>query len=293
MLQWKIGAVTVTQILEWSSDTGVPGLVPEATRDAVRSIDWLRPEFATDDGDLQMNLQAFVIETSTQRILVDTCIGEDKDLPLIPFWHQLRSNFLRRLQDAGYPYETISTVLCTHLHVDHSGWNTVLRDGRWVPTFPNARYLFGRREYEYLSQLVKSGGCDNPAMAKIDANVLRNSVAPIVEAGLAEFVDMDQQICPEVSFVPSPGHTPGHVSVRIESEGEEALITGDFVVHPCQVAHPEWQSAGDVDVAGAVATRRHLYSEMLRRGGLVIGTHWTGPVAARIEADGASLRLAF
>ena len=291
MKKWEIGDVTITSILEWESDLGVPGLIPLATPEAVKAIDWLRPDFATDKGDLKMSLQAFVVETPRLRVMVDTCIGNDKDLPVTPMWHQMQTSFLSDLTAAGFPPDSINAVLCTHLHADHVGWNTRLVDGKWIPTFPNARYLFGRTEHAHLLELVSRGS--GSVMDKINANVLNDSVRPIVAAGLAELVDTDHRLCPEISFVPTPGHTPGHVSVLITSKGQEALITGDFVHHPCQVAHPHWNSVADEDKEQSIATRKRVFSQMAGTPSIIIGSHWTGATGGTLARNGEGFRLIY
>jgi glyoxylase-like metal-dependent hydrolase (beta-lactamase superfamily II) len=173
-------------------------------------------------------------------------------------------------------------VLCTHLHVDHVGWNTMLVDGRWVPTFPRARYLMGRVEYEHWSR--PQGRDDMVA-------VFGDSVRPVFDAGLVDLVETDARISEEIDLVPTIGHTPGHVSVRIRSRGEEALITGDFMHHPCQIAHPEWASTADSDAAMGVATRERMFEQLAGTPVLVIGTHFAGATAGRIVRDGATYRL--
>jgi len=159
----------------------------------------------------------------------------------------------------------------------------MLVDGRWVPTFPDARYLFGRVEYEHWDAQT-----DRSDMLTVFAD----SVQPILEAGLAELVEWDHELCPEVRLMPSPGHTPGHASVLINSQGERALITGDFAHHPCQMAHPEWSSTADVDPAAAEATRRRILGDLAGEPVLMIGTHFSGPTAGFVQQDGNAFRLA-
>lgn len=171
---------------------------------------------------------------------------------------------------------------CTHLHVDHVGWNTMRIEDRWVPTFPNARYLVAEKEFEYWRDQEDD---------ELNAQVFADSVAPVFDAGLMELVAPEHRICPEVDFVPTHGHTPGHVSVRIRSQGEEALITGDFVHHPCQLAHPEWASSFDFDEAASTATRHRVFSAYADTPTLIIGTHFAGATAGRIVRDGDAYRL--
>jgi glyoxylase-like metal-dependent hydrolase (beta-lactamase superfamily II) len=229
-----------------------------------------------------MSIHALVVETPSRRIVVDTCLGNDKENRRIPTWNRLQTSFLSDLAAAGYARETIDTVICTHLHVDHVGWNTMLVEGRWVPTFPNARYLMGRIEFaHWASQHERE---DMSA-------VLADSVTPVWEAGLVDLVETDHRICGEVSLVPSLGHTPGHVSVRIASQGEEALITGDFMHHPCQIAHPEWSSTADSDPVEAQLTREHMLTHFADAPILVIGTHFAGRTAGHVVRDGDAFRL--
>jgi glyoxylase-like metal-dependent hydrolase (beta-lactamase superfamily II) len=157
------------------------------------------------------------------------------------------------------------------------------RDGKWVPTFPHARYLMGRAEYEHWR--------DNAARLDMQP-ILADSVTPIVEAGLAQLVETDHRICDELSLIPTVGHTPGHVSVRIVSRGEEALITGDFMHHPCQIAHPEWDTTADVDPAQGIRTRMEMFERLADTPVLVIGTHFAGVTAGHIARDSDSFRLA-
>src|SRR5690606_26648639 len=182
---------------------------------------------------------ALVLESQGKVIVVDTCVGS-RPVPGFDNMSNLQLTFLDDLAAAGYPADEVDIVLCTHLHFDHVGWNTRLVDGKWVPTFPNARYLFGRVEYEHWDS-----GARGVAVTFGDA------VRPVMEAGLAELVEMDHRIADEVWLEPTPGHSPGHVSVRISSRGVDAVITGDMVHHPVQFAAPHWAMSADGDPAQA------------------------------------------
>lgn len=282
MQTWRIGSVTVTKIVELESTGGSRFILPQATRDECLKIGWLKPHFMDDEGRLKMSVHALVIEAGSRRIIVDTCLGNDKTGRAVPGWNSLQGPFLRDLAAAGFARETIDTVMCTHLHVDHVGWNTMMVDGKWVPTFPNARYLMGRTEFEYWQ-----GNREHPEQVA----VFDDSVAPVFEAGLVDLVDTSYRVCDEVSLVPTVGHTPGHVSIRISSQGEEGLITGDFVHHPCQMAWPQWASTADYDPQQSTATRRDMFGSLAGTRTLVIGTHFAGATAGHVVRDGDAFRL--
>jgi glyoxylase-like metal-dependent hydrolase (beta-lactamase superfamily II) len=283
MLRWRIGDVSVTKIVELEAVGVSRFILPQATREAVRPIAWLKPHFADTEGRLKMSVHALVVETPNRRVIVDTCIGNDKQHRSVPGWNGLQTSFLADLAAAGYPRESIDTVLCTHLHVDHVGWNTMLVDGKWVPTFPRARYLMGRAEYSHWQAQR-----DNESQIA----VFSDSVAPVFDAGLVDLVETNDRLSDELSLMPTLGHTPGHVSLAISSRGEEALITGDFIHHPCQMAQLDWSSAADADPAEAGRTRRAVFARLAGTKVLVTGTHFAGATAGLIVRDGEAYRLA-
>jgi glyoxylase-like metal-dependent hydrolase (beta-lactamase superfamily II) len=271
-ITWTVGDVTITRIPEIVVDLEAAEFLLDATPSALDPHrEWLTPHFLTEEGRLRLSIHGLVIDTGERRILVDTCLGPHP----IPGFEEISDgaeDFLAGLAAAGCARETIDVVLCTHLHFDHVGWNTMREGGRLVPTFPNARYLFARREWEHWSQ-------EPPGQytATFDA-----AVRPVVEAGLVELVETDHAICSAVRLVPSGGHTPGHVSVAIASRGELALITGDATHHPVQWAEPDWGMDADVDGAAAAATRHRLRDELADAPVLVIGTHYAPPCAGHL-----------
>jgi glyoxylase-like metal-dependent hydrolase (beta-lactamase superfamily II) len=221
-----------------------------------------------------MSIHALVVEAPGRRIIVDTCLGNDKEGRLVPVWNKLNTPFLFKLTEAGFAPETIDTVLCTHLHVDHVGWNTKLVAGRWVPTFPNARYLFGKTEYDFWNGYHES---------EEQNAVFADSVKPIVDAGLADFIPDEHQVCNEVSTMPTAGHSPGHLSIRIRSQGAEALLLGDVAHHPCQMTHLDWSSTIDSDPIRAAKTREILFGKLAGTKTLVIGGHFDPGYVVRHE----------
>lgn len=271
--QWQIGKVKITRVIEMEVAGGTRFILPQATRDVVKEIDWLTPHFADKEGNLIMSIHALIVETPTRKMIVDTCIGNDKQRS-IPTWTNLQLPFLEDLEAAGYNRFDIDTVMCTHLHVDHVGWNTMLVDGAWIPTFPNARYLMGRQEHEYWDSIPAD---------EMNDGVMADSVKPVFDAGLVDLVDMNHQVCEEVYLEPTTGHTPGHVSVHIVSEGEEALITGDCIHHPCQIAHLDWASSADYDQSASTTTRESLMKQYADKDILIIGTHFATPTAGHLK----------
>ena len=280
MLSWQVGRVKITRIVEM--DLPVPATaIPQATPEALRRSPWLYPHFVSeDDATLNLSIHALLVEAPGLKLVVDTCIGNDRPRE-ITGGEPLATPFLQHLAQVGWPRDGVDVVVCTHLHTDHVGWNTMLEVGKWAPTFPRARYLIGRREYEFWS------ACDDDEQQAM----LGDSIRPVVEAGLVELVELDHVISPQVRLTPSIGHTPGHVSVVIESEGERAVITGDMAHHPCQLAHPDW-SLGDDDPKVAALTRARLFAEWADQPTLVIGTHFAAPTAGRVVRDGTAFRFA-
>ncbi|MEM9034062.1 MAG: MBL fold metallo-hydrolase [Actinomycetota bacterium] len=274
---WRIGDVSITAVVESDASWKWRWLLPEVEQTVVDEIGWIAPQWGDHDR-FHIRIQGFLLEVDDRRILVDTCVGNDKERPT-PLFDRLETTFLDDL-DAICPVEDVDTIVCTHLHVDHVGWNTRLRDGRWVPTFERARHLFAREEYEHWAE-------DTSELA---VAVQADSVAPIMEAGLADLVEPDHVLTDEIRLESTAGHTPGHVSVRITSKGEQAVITGDMTHHPVQLARPGLCSSADVDPVASTATRRRSFSDWSEQEVLVIGSHYVAPTGVRLEPDGDGWR---
>ncbi len=270
---WTVGDVTITRIPEVVVPLPLTGLVPEATADALAPhCDWLEPHFLREDGRVDISIHGLLVETGELRIVVDTCLGRHA-VPGYELWAEDSGDFLGALADAGCEPDAVDVVLCTHMHFDHVGWNTIPDGDGFVPTFPNARYLFARAEWEHWSK-ADDRDASTPTFDK--------AVRPIVEAGLANLVEPDHKICDAVRLAPTAGHTPGHVSVEIASLGERAFITGDTTHHPVQWAEPDWTMNADTDPAAATATRRRIADELMDTPALVIGTHYAPPCAGHL-----------
>ena len=293
--QWQVGAVRITRVVELTAERAPEFGYRNLTTGEILTQGWLKPHFATEDGKLISAIQAFIVESQGQRIIVDTCVGNDKPRGN-PAWNLMQGPFLDDLAAAGFPRESIDTVLCTHLHIDHVGWNTMLVDGQWLPTFPNARYLFGRIEWEHwgqeLTELIRGDIEPEIAETVMDCRIVnQDSIRPIIAAGLEELVEVEHRVTDEVRLEPTPGHTPGHVSVVIESQGKRAVITGDLMHHPIQCALPHVASKFDHDVARAQSTRRDFLGRYADGETLVLGTHFAGPTAGHLVAHGEGWHL--
>jgi glyoxylase-like metal-dependent hydrolase (beta-lactamase superfamily II) len=278
-MHWSVGRVKITKIVELETVGSTRFILPLATRDEIAKLPWLIPHFATEQGRLKMSIHALVVETPTRRIVVDTGLGNDKEGRNVPTWNNRQGRFLETLTAAGFAPDSIDIVLCTHLHVDHVGWNTRLVGGQWVPTFGKARYLFGRTEYEHWRD-----HSEEPDKAA----VFRDSVQPVVDAGCADLVASDARLGDELALLATPGHSPGHMSILIRSDGEQALLTGDVAHHPCQMAHLDWSSTADSDPLQAARTRRELFSRFADTPTLVIGGHFD---AGHIRRDGEAFKF--
>lgn len=282
---WTVGDVRVHRVDEVALPAATGSwLLPGATQDLVAGQPWLRPHFADEEGTLRIDSHSFAFTVGGSRILVDTGIGNGKRRAN-PAWHDLRTDFLQRLTAAGFPPDSVDLVILTHLHADHVGWNTRRVNGAWVPTFPHARYLTSRTEREFWAGY---------AMDEARGQMFRDSVLPVEEAGQLDLVDVPAEgveAVPGLRLVPTPGHTPGHVAVELTSRGRTALITGDCVHHPVQLAHPAVGACVDIDPERSEVSRRELLGSLAGTDTLVLGTHFAPPTAGRVVTHQDAYRL--
>jgi glyoxylase-like metal-dependent hydrolase (beta-lactamase superfamily II) len=272
--RWTVGSVTITSVVEDQTEGPVSFLFPDATEEMVQRHPWLVPDWADASGSISLRVQAFVVEIDGLTVLVDPCVGNGK-VRWLPVWNQLDLPFLERLADAGVIPAGVDLVVHTHLHADHVGWDTH-RDGeQWVPTFTTARHLYTEAELEFARTSGMAG-----------EDVYGDSIGPIIDAGLADVVEPDADLGHGLRLESTPGHTPGHTSMWIESSGDHALITGDFMHHPLQFAEPQIAEIADADVELARATRVRMLREMARTGALVFGTHFPSRPCGRVTVDG-------
>jgi glyoxylase-like metal-dependent hydrolase (beta-lactamase superfamily II) len=286
-LKWKVGDTTITKITEIFYSE-FPDLIPAATPEVVKKVPWLFPHFVTPEGKLSVSIHSLVVDTPSAKLVVDTCIGNGRDREPFSIMSNLSTSYLEDMIAAGYPPESINYVLCTHLHLDHVGWNTRLVNGKWVPTFPKASYLMDKKDIALYGAIDEN---DSDAFMQMQRRTFGDSVQPVFDAGLAKPVEGPAEVCDGVRLVPTPGHTPGHYSVLVESKGEKALITGDFMHHPIQFHDPALSIFADVDSAAAIATRRRVFAEYADTPTLIIGTHFAGPTAGKLVRDGDGYRL--
>jgi len=283
MKTWKIGNVEVTRIVEVNNHTDpLDFLLQGGSPELMKKYDWMFPYFATPEGDMMISFQCFVVKAGDRRIMIDTCIGNDRWREYDIF-NGMNTSFLQDLERAGVPPETVDTVLCTHLHFDHVGWNTHKVDDKWVPTFPNARYLFSRREWDHWKDVPRDGG--------VLSQHLVDAIQPIFDAGLVELIDPDHRISDEIRLFPTPGHTPGHVSVHISSQGKDAVITGDLMHSPIQMAEPDLPGNFDMDPEMGSKTRRKFLETYENRKALIIGSHFCDPTVGWIIAGERNWRF--
>jgi glyoxylase-like metal-dependent hydrolase (beta-lactamase superfamily II) len=278
-LRFTAGDMTIHRIIEQEGPfipalDMLAGLTPELLAE---NREWMKPAALDDKDNMRICIQSYIVQTPHHTILVDSCLGNDKPRPNRPAWNMKTDDtYMRALKAAGISVDDIDYVMCTHMHVDHVGWNTRLENGRWVPTFPKARYVFGKQEHEYWA-------AEN---AKKENAVYVDSVLPVVEAGRADVVANDHQLGDHVRLLHTPGHTPGHISVRFGKGKDEAVMTGDLIHSPLQARYPELSASFDVDKAQSAKTRRSFLERYCDTETLCCTAHFPSPSAGRIKRWG-------
>ncbi len=281
---WTVGDIVIHRVLEtaFSAETAA-WLLPDATPALASQVDWLGDPWTDAARRPRLASQCFALEVDGERILIDAGVGNGKTHDNAAF-NGLETDFLERLAEVGFTPDNVDLILVTHLHADHVGWLTRQDDDRWVPTFPQARHVTSRTEWDYWA-----GAEVEPSRRRM----FDESVVPVTQARLMHPVAVGKsgtEVARGVTLVPTPGHTPGHSSVRLTSGGHTALVTGDAVHHPFQVAFPELCSCVDVDPAAAVRTRLALLAAAMADGALVLGTHFPDPTAIRVRKDRGAYR---
>ena len=278
-----IGNTIISKVLDCIEPTSPRFLyVDRSKEDFNPHLDWLQPHFLDEGKRMLLSIHTFLIKTAHHTVLIDTCVGNNKQGLAFSQWNgRQEDTYLRDLAAAGLAPEDVDYVFCTHMHLDHTGWNTRLYDGRWTPTFPNAKYLFNKQEWEHWKDE------DNPE----DQAVVEQNIKPIIEAGQVEWVENAWSIDDTISLLPTPGHTPGHCSVQIQSSNQSAVITGDMLVNPVQIAEPEWSQIADTDRALAIQTRTRFINQHCDTDTLILGTHFNTPTGVYIVSQGEKKRV--
>ena len=287
MRKLTIGDVTITSIIERDGPWRAPGqMFPNAPAEQIEAtLRELEPEtYDAASGKMVITYQTYVVRTPRHTILVDTCTGEDKGYPApMDFPKQ---PWLDGLKAEGLSFDDIDYVMCTHLHIDHSGWNTVLRDGRWVPTFPRAKYVFHKREYAAWEASTKAGET-RPGGG---GSVFTMNCEPVVAAGQALLVDDDFSLDDCITIEPTPGHTPCHCCVHINSGGQHAVITGDLMHHALQIHRPSWSTMFCWDPIEAADSRTRFLASVADTDTKLLPIHFPNPSVGRVESNGDRFR---
>jgi glyoxylase-like metal-dependent hydrolase (beta-lactamase superfamily II) len=251
-----------------------------------RHAGWLFPDWADRDGNWTMVVQSWIVEVDDRVVVVDPCVGNGRPLADFPLFDMLDTPFIERFAATGIKPEDVTHVFCTHLHSDHCGWNTTLRDGRYVPTFPKARYFMSQREFDRWDNR-------RPDYRPVPPNegVFDRSVLPVLEAGLAELIGHDHRITRSLRADATPGHTLGHTALHLASAGREAWFTGDIFHHPLELLHPEIDAGTCEDFEQTLATRHRLVDTFVETGALVIPAHFSEPHAGYVREDNGARRF--
>ncbi len=288
MKQLSIGDVTIASIIErdgpWRKPEDMfPAYDAEVGKRHLAALD--PAVFDPASGKMVITYQTFVVRTPKHMVLIDTCTGEDKGYPAPMDFP--KKPWLDGFAALGLRFEDIDYVFCTHLHIDHCGWNTVLRNGRWVPTFPRAKYIFHKREYAAWEEATKGGYSPyGSAPAPGGGAIWRYNCEPVVAAGQALLVDDDFALDDTFWLTPTPGHSPCHCCVNIRSGGQHAIVVGDLMHHALQVREPDWSTIFDWDQAEAARSRRMLLGKVAGTGSFVLPIHFPHPTIGLVEPDG-------
>ena len=273
----EIGSATIHRIVEQEGPFfDAMQFFPTATKEFLdENRRWLQPRFLDANDKLILCIQSYVVRTPHHTIMIDTCVGNHKPRPARSFWNMMNSDrYEKSLAASGFGVNDVDFVMCTHLHTDHVGWNTRLENGRWVPTFPKARYVFADRELAYWTKRQQ----DDPAACPW----IVDSVLPIVAANRADIVKSAHAFNDLVTLIPTPGHTIDHYSVRVGRPGADAIITGDMIHSPLQARFPELGMMADYDSKQAGESRRSLFGQVCDTSTLMCMAHFPSPSAGRM-----------
>jgi len=286
-LNFAVGDMTVHRVIESEGPLFDPfTFFPKLTKEVLEeNLSWLRPHYIDPaSGQVMLCIQSYVVRTKHHNILIDSCVGNHKERPTHPFWSQMTSDrYEKNLASTGLGVGDIDYVMCTHLHVDHVGWNTRLENGRWVPTFPKAKYVFANKELEFWTAREESDPGKQPWIT--------DSVLPIIAANRQEVVTSHHEFSDTVKLIPTPGHTIDHYSVRIGKKGADAIIAGDMIHSPLQARYPELGMRADYSSPQAGETRRALFGELCDTSTLFCSGHFPGNSRGHMSRWGDGFRF--
>lgn len=282
---WTVGRIAELEFPAFAAREFLPAATEDMVAEARRKL----PGRVTDDGRVVMSFHSFVLQTGRHTILIDSCCGVGKDRPgREQFADHRKSDFLAGLAAHGVVPEQVTHVMCTHLHWDHVGWNTRRLDGAWVPTFPNAKYVMAKREYDHWDAVYarSKGAKDN-----LHALSFEDSVLPIQRAGKAVLVADDFELDHGIRLAPCHGHSPGHVVVHVETAGKRGVFVGDVIHHPMQLLFPDLSCRADFDMDASRVSRKALMADCADRGSIVMPQHFATPSCGTFAKAGAGYEL--
>jgi len=285
---FKVGDLTIHRVVEQEGPFFDPlTFFPSLTKEVLaENSGWMKEGGYLDKakGEVVLCIQSYVVQTPHHNILIDSCVGNHKERPTRPFWHMMNTDqFQKNLTATGLTVNDIDYVMCTHLHVDHVGWNTKLENGRWVPTFPKAKYVFSDRELAHWTKMEKEDPAGHPWIT--------DSVLPIVAAKREEVVKSDHQMSDIVKLIPTPGHTIDHYSVHVGKPGADAVITGDMIHSPLQARYPELGMRADFNSPQAGESRRKLFGCFCDTSTLMCTAHFPSPSSGRMTRWGDGFKF--
>jgi glyoxylase-like metal-dependent hydrolase (beta-lactamase superfamily II) len=248
----KIGSVEIKALSD--ADLSFP---PSDFFPAVPAEAWqAHRQYLGADGNLNPNAGCFALRSAGQVILVDTGFGPT-----------LTGRLFDEMRAKGVPAEEVSSVTFTHLHPDHVGWNMTTSEGNARPSFPNARYLVPRADFDFFTT----------AENQENFPYIKDQVLPLVDLGLIDYIEPEINLTPEVQVWGTPGHTPGHVSFLINSGGERAVILGDVAHSPVQAHETDWNPGFDLDQEQSRSTRHSVLDRLEQEGLTVAAGHFPRP----------------
>jgi glyoxylase-like metal-dependent hydrolase (beta-lactamase superfamily II) len=222
---------------------------------------------------MALGLNCVLVRSAGKTVLIETGVG-DKEGHRRQASPVMDGNLLRELAAAGVRPEEVDVVINTHLHADHCGWNTHRVDGgALAPTFPNAQYLIERGEWEAATHPNE----------RTRATYLEENLLPLEQAGVLDLVEGERAVTPEITIVPTPGHTEDHAAVVLTSGGETAIYVGDMVQHHVQLERTAWVSAFDVLPLVSMETKRAIVERAIRERALIVSVHSPFPGLGRLS----------